>query len=358
MTPTFEVVAVIDEFRSFIWTERYSSEGDFELYVPANYLSISELQQGYYIWIKESKAMMIIEEVQITTDFEEGDYLTVSGRSLESILRRRIIWDQTTISGSLQNGVKKLLDDAILAPSNTARKIPLFKFKASTDTKITSLTIEKEFTGDELYEAIKVICDTYGLGFRVIFTDDEKFEFELYVGTDRSYNQFLNPYVIFSPSFENLINSGYDSDIRDMKTVTLVAGEGEGDARKKLAVEADEANPATGLGRYELFTDARDLSSEEDGQPLTDAQYNAKLKERGLEKLSEYSVTTTFEGQAETQNTFVYGKDFFIGDIVQIENEFGLAARVRIAELIRSYDDSGYSVYPTFEVMNEEEGEE
>lgn len=358
MTPTFEVVSVIDEFRSFIWTERYSSEGDFELYVPANYTSISELQQGYYVWIKESNAMMIIEEVKITTDFEEGDYLTVSGRSLESILRRRIIWDQTTISGNLQNGVKKLLNDAIISPSNTARKIPLFTFKASTDTKITSLTIEKEFTGDELYEAIKVICDTKGIGFRVTFTEEEKFQFELYNGTDRSYNQFANPYVIFSPSFENLINSGYDSDIRDMKTVTLVAGEGEGAERKKLTVQADEANPATGLNRYELFTDARDLSSEEDGQPLTDAQYNAKLKERGLEKLSEYAVTTTFEGQAETQNTFVYGKDFFIGDIVQIENEFGLAATVRISELIRSYDDSGYSVYPTFEVIDEEEGEE
>lgn len=356
MTPTFEVVTIIDAFKSFIWTERYSEEGDFELYVPANTLSISQLQQGNYVWIKESKTMMVVEEIKITTDAEDGNYLTVTGRSLSSILRRRIVWGLVVIDGDLDNSVKKLVTDAIISPDVNSRKIDLFTYKATTDSRIKAMKVNKEATGTELYELIVEICKMNNIGFRVNFTDENKFEFELYMGMDRSYKQFSNPYIVFSPSFENLVNSSYDADSKELKTVTLVAGEGEGSERKMLTVEGDEKNPKTGIERRELFTDARDLSTKDGDTTLTDAQYNEKLKERGLEKLKENSATTIFEGQAETLNTFVYGKDFFLGDIVQIENEFGIESTVRITEIIRSYDDSGYSVYPTFEAI-EEEGE-
>lgn len=64
------------------------------------------------------------------------------------------------------------------------------------------------------------------VGFRIKLSDDNKFVFKLYAGADRSYDQFTNPYVIFSPKFENVINTNYLESKKTLKTVTLVAGEG------------------------------------------------------------------------------------------------------------------------------------
>jgi pyruvate/oxaloacetate carboxyltransferase len=66
-----------------------------------------------------------------------------------------------------------------------------------------------------------------------------------------------------------------------------------------------------------------------------------------LEKLSEATATEAFEGDVES--TYEYKTDWNIGDIVQIENEFGITATSRIIEVIESEDASGHKIIPTFE---------
>lgn len=129
-----------------------------------------------------------------------------------------------------------------------------------------------------------------------------------------------------------------------MKTVTLIGGEGEGSARKYTTVGG-----GSGLNRREIFTDARDISSDAgDGVTLTDAEYTAQLQQRGREKLSENTDVTSFEGQVETTIMFKYREDFFNGDIVQITNEYGHETKARILEIVMSENEEGTSVYPTF----------
>ena len=90
-----------------------------------------------------------------------------------------------------------------------SRKVEGLIFEASTDPAITGLTVDAQFTGDNLYDAIRKLCDSKNVGFRIKLSDDNKFVFKLYAGADRSYDQFTNPYVIFSPKFENVINTNY-----------------------------------------------------------------------------------------------------------------------------------------------------
>lgn len=159
-----------------------------------------------------------------------------------------------------------------------------------------------------------------------------------------------NPYVIFSPKFENIINSNYIESKASLKTVTLVGGEGEGAGRRYTTVGG-----GSGLNRRELFTDARDISSNVGSDDaLTDAEYMAQLQQRGKEKLAENVSITSFEGETETTIMFQYGKDFFNGDIVQIANEYGHETKARILEIVRSEDKDGYSVYPTFKTIEQE----
>lgn len=343
--------SIIDAYKSLIWTDRYYECGDFEIYTPATISALSQVQKGYYLWSRDSEHTMIIEDIEIQSDAEFGNYIAITGRSLESILTRRIVWKTTNINGNLQNGIEKLLTDAIINPTDPDRKIDNFVFVASTDPAITSLTLEKQVgMGDNLYDTVVDICKSKSIGFKVVLTDDNKFAFSLYCGSDRSYDQLANPYVVFSPNFENIINSNYLDSDKKFKTVTLVAGEGEDEARVTRTV-AIASGAGSGLNRREMYTDVRYLRKDSGDTVLTDSEYNAQLDQKGLEDLAENSVTTTFDGEADTTTMFVYGEDFFMGDVVQVANEYGAEAKSRVTEFIISQDPSGMKAYPTFTIV-------
>lgn len=350
-----ENLAIIDDYISLIWTgRRYQKAGDFELYLSASTKWVEVIKTDLYLWSKDDHdILMVIETVEIETDIEDGDKLKVTGRSLESILDRRIVWVQTILDGNLQNGVKTLINDAIISPSISDRQISNFIFEDSDDTRITGLSLSAQYTGDNLYEVITNICKEYSLGFKVMVDlDTRSFIFKLYVGDDRSYNQTTLPFIIFSPEFDNIISTDYIESITTLRTVTLVAGEGEGSARKTKIVECSDG-AGSGLSRREMFSDRRDLSTTTDSGTLTNAQYMEQLQTAGEEDLAENKISKSFEGEVESSLMFTFGEDYFIGDIVQIANQYGLEGTARVTEVVRSYSTSGFTCLPTFEAINE-----
>ena len=351
LNTNYESIAIIDAYESMIWTDRYNAYGDFEMYFAMNDRLLEFLKEDNYVWMKDSEHTMIIEDIKINADTEEGNHLIVTGRSLESLLERRIIWGQRIFTGNLQDAIQTMLNENIISPAIGERRIANFIFVPSTDPKITSLTIDAQYTGDDLYTVIKGLCEENNIGFKIVLTDDNQFVFSLYAGVDRSYDQTENPYVVFSPNYENIINSNYFSSKASFRNVTLVAGEGEGASRKTTVVGS-----GSGLDRRELFTDARDVSSDTEEGTLSDAEYIAQLRTKGLKNLADHIVTTAFEGEVEVTRLFKYGEDFFIGDIVQIANEYGNEGAAYISELVFSRSDEGFSVYPTFKTISEKEG--
>lgn len=428
----FNIIGVIDTYESFIWTDRFKNYGDFELYsgVDSNLLNLCK--QDYYLEILESPHLMIIEGIEITTDSEQGNHIRITGRSIESILDRRIIWDQTTVSGTKDHTLKTAIEclfkycfgfgtkgteitKKYTDMDGTQKRVPFIRgtVKLTTnknqtidvrkervirnllylrpdDSIMDGLIIEKtQFTGDNLYDIMIEIMDSYsqyGLGYRIIplyrirevYTDDYisghtdltveevqalseyTFVFELYSGVDRSYEQDIRPYIVFSPDFDNIINTDYLDTIEGYKNVTLILGEGEGASRKRLILGGKDDNNdyLDPLMRRELYTDARDISRNEYG---TNANYKAALKQRGLEKLYECTREVTYDGEVEAERVFVYNADFLMGDIIQIKNEYGINGKARVIEYIISESESGRDFYPTFdsvELVNESEDEE
>lgn len=398
----FKVIGIIDTYESLIWTDRFSSYGDFEIYTAFNPMLLNLCQQENYISIKESDHVMIIEGLEIETNAEDGNKIRITGRSLESILDRRIIWTQTVIGGnndtkSLPQAVEFLLNECIINPTKPTaqkdqRKISNFRFEPCTDEYINSLTVEKtQYTGDNLYEVITDLLEDQNntVGFSILLdetTSPPTFVFKLYTGTDRSYDQKayietydktyqqgktyytydeqtgtyveftgssfapnttyyeyrgILPYVVFSPQFDNIINTDYLDSIDKMKNVTLVAGEGDGARRTNIIVGSGE-----GLTRRELYTDARDLKSSDYG-----GKYKEALQTRGYNKLVENSRTTSYEGQVEATRQYVFGINFFMGDIIQMSNEYGIDGNARVIEWVISESNDGYEVYPTFDAV-------
>ena len=342
LNQNFETVDIIDSYESAIWTDRYRGFGDFEIYTFFDVKLIQKIKQDYYLMTLESEHIMIVEGIEIDSDAESGNHLRITGRSLESILDRRIIWPETSVTGSLQNALKKLITENLISPTSADRQISNFIFEDSDDEDILAATLEAQYTGDVLYDVIVSALETYNFGFKVTLNSQNQFVFKIYKGEDRSYDQMANPYIVFSPSFENIINSNYIDSTEAMKNITLVAGEDQGSSRKTLIVGS-----GTGLLRRELYTDARDIQSEKV------SNYNEALKQRGLEQLIENSRTVSFEGQVEATKMFVYGEDFQMGDIIQIANEYGIEGAARVVEFIHSEDANGFQMYPTFEAIQD-----
>lgn len=348
LNTNFVSLEIIDQFQSLIWTERYGKYGDFELYASGTDKFLKSFTYDYYLWNKESNWLMIVEDIQVTSDFEDGNKVTVTGRSLESILDRRVLLKKTVLSGNLQEQVFALLDENISSSASAERKIDNFICVQNTDVAVTSLGIDVQYdSGTNLYDVIEDICTLKGLGFRIFLTDENQFVFTLFSGIDRSYTQLENPYILFSPKMENIINSDYVESKKTLKNVTFVEGEVKQDA-PRVSVTVPSSGRPTGLDRRELYTDARGVSRTIDNVEMPLAAYQAQLATKGDSELKKNIFTKSFEAGVETTHTYVYGRDYFIGDIVQIVNEYEIESRVRISEVVRSQSITGIDIHPTF----------
>lgn len=382
-----EIVGIIDSYSSLIWANRYDKNGDCEVYIEANKENVELLKQDYYLIRTDDDNMACkIKYIEIDTNAENGDYLTVMGHDTKDILSQRIVWKQTNINGKAENCIYNLVDknfinteiqDRKFQNKNGKAKLLLDKKQGFTET----MTGQTSYIDVE--EKTQEICRKFGWGYKVKVRD-ENFYFSLYKGEDRSDK------VVFSSDFENLQSTKYASDKTNIKNVALIGGEGEGSKRSK-----EIAGQGVGSDRYETFVDAKDISKSitfeeltkmypltknggqgyiealgdtaiykmnyidieiidndqllklkeqyisgeeiekegkkyyqinnvaiaelenaipEDGSDvvLKDIVYSTYLLNKGYEKLSEYGVKETFEGEIEPSTTFEYKKDYFL----------------------------------------------
>ena len=217
---------ILDEYDSFLWTDRYYECGEFEYYTGATQDKINAWTIGRYLRTSFSDRIMIIENRYIETDETDGPKLKIVGQSGEAILKRRVIIEKVTYdkNTNVQNVIKELITTNFINPADPNRKISNFIFEDSTDQRITSLVLKKkkEFYGEEVYTVVQEMCEAYGIGFKVTLNDQNQFVFKLYMGYDRSYTQSDLPWVIFSPEFDNLANTDYEYTTIDKQNVVYL----------------------------------------------------------------------------------------------------------------------------------------
>lgn len=417
-------LALIDNYTSLIWVNRYVENGDCELYIEATTENLSYLRKGNYLQRADDDMVCRIEKIELETDAEKGNFLIITGYDVKKILSQRIIWNTISVDGKTEDYIRQIIRENVVTPNQSSRYItnasgtPNFFLgnKAGFTDVITEQTSYKN-----VEEKIQEICTKYGWGFKII-VDIGNFYFVLYKGTDRSN------YVIFSPEFENIISTKYVDDKSDFYNVALVGGEGEGSERAR-----NVSGYAEGLNRSEIFVDADDISrtitydeltdlypngsiypqgastfahwrmdyinipnvdAEQfrevkerypNGQEvridgnlywqcydvdiavlervdasvdfevtLLDVVYNTYLINRGYEKLAEHAEIISFEGSVDPDTTFTYKSDYFLGDIVKVQNEYGVEADVRIVEVVEYWETNGYRIEPKFEYLNME----
>ena len=374
------IIYVIDTYSSLIWSSRYRELGDFELMIDATTQNLNMLKSSKYIIRDDSDMICRIEKINLKTSKESGDYLIVTGYDLKKILDQRIVWSQTNFNGLVEDYIRKLIYDNVINTNDINRKIS--NFTLGEKAGFTE-TINQQVTYDKIGDKIRELCEKYDWGYKVYLNDNKQFVFELFKGEDKSDS------VIFSNNFENLNSSNYTEDDSNIATTALVAGEGEGVDRITTTTGL-----ASGIDRYEIYVDARSTSKniaydeltttypggseinegdityyqvnginiaiittegETKTAKLTDEIYKENLKTLGEEALAKQKEINSFDGTININQNFVYKVDYDLGDIVTVENDYGISDTPRIVEIIETNDADGYNVEPKFEYTTKNE---
>ena len=306
-------IGVLDKYDSFIWTDRYYDTGEFELCIPVTANNANRIKEDYYLSIPGSDRLMIVETIKIITDKDEGNSYNITGRSLEAILDRRIVWKQTNVNGSIQNAIKQLIDDAFINPTDSRRRVSNMTFSMSADPAVTGASYAEaaQYMGNSILDVIKKVCPAYPyhLGFKMTY-ENGNFVFGLYAGKDRSYRQTENNYVVFSPGMDNLLSSKYLKSIKNYKNVLRIAGEGEGATQTfithYLEFDDDHASEKVGLARREIYVDCHDVSSVTSSNITMDVQqYTNVLVQKGVENTIRNIGRLGHDGMRETDEEII-----------------------------------------------------
>lgn len=337
---------IVEDYESIIWNMQFFGNGDFQMVVHGTARNVNLLTRGKYLVrdfdvVEDGfRNVMKIEGRKIIWDAEKGWMITLTGKGLKHITGQRIVWQQTNLSETVEDGIRQVITENIISPSSPERQIADFIL---ADPVGISETWETQLFGQNIADWLEDVGKTYGIGWDVSIKNG-KFSFELIKGTDRSVNQSAVDPVVFSPDYDNLAESSMEENAESYFNAALIGGEGEGIDQRTATV-----GTASGLDRIERYIDGDSVSS--NGEIITEEQYEELLKTYGNEQLAAAASAIKYEGKTIDNKMFVLNRDYFLGDIVTIKNKYGINSTCRITELIFAIDENGQSIVPTFEAV-------
>lgn len=366
---SFETLDIIDEYQSFVWTERYYEAGDFQLDVRPNSHMAEHLKWPNYLQMTGSDILMCIETVELRTDLENGDILHVTGQSLLSILNTRKVYYKLAFKDeAIVTAINKIFNDNILDSTKTERKYTTI----SRGTDSLHRNKDRKYTGDLIGEgvgdAIGEVAQAADFGMRMLpdFSTSGKMKFMLYDGVDRSDKQDALPPVVFTPSYENILNSKYFEDTTPLVNAALVIGGEHSNLTLMSDGSTTDTDPADiyayitrkksarNRARVECTVDGSgEPTSDKDGNRLNRTQYATNLVNSANSAMDKLKINKSFSGEVDPYRQFVYRRDFDLGDICTIQDAYGHSGKVRVCEIMHSEDESGYYMTPTFMTLTE-----
>ena len=166
---------------------------------------------------------------------------------------------------------------------------------------------------------------------------------------DLSKKQNDLPPVVFSPSYGNLAESEYGVSWTNYANTAVeymtVSQHGTNVIFQSIS------SGITGLNRYETFVNLSDLATTWYDKDFD--KYRALADTRVNETLANHGQNVAFDGKVVFSESFEYGVDYKLGDIVTMENEYGASETLRVVEVIESLDSNGYIITPVLKGVTE-----
>lgn len=267
--------AILDNYESLIWTERYASLGDFELEIKSTALNRAHLVLGTRLFINRSQRVMVVEVVEEHTNESDVEMLSVKGRSVEAILEDRAAVQSMGMYNTAKyyiNGIpgdiaRTLYHSTCLTTAVNANDVlPLLAQPTFTRDPREPLTVVNWLVEpDSVYNAIKKLCDIHELGFKLIRPiDAPALHFYIYAGKNRTSNQSVLDPLVFSSDLDNIENTKALTSNQLVKNVAYVTSS----ALNRIIYAPGVSPTVAGFQRRVVVIDLGDV-----GEPPNAGQY-------------------------------------------------------------------------------------
>jgi hypothetical protein len=349
---------IIEDWSSLIWSERYSTNGDFEMHSDNIAGMIKALPLGgpydppCLVGLRDSTVPMVVESHRFGRKKNGSPEIITTGRSFETVLDRRQMLRTISSAAGRQPWVINAaspsdaawiaIDKVVINPEATPLdKMPEVVFQ-DTDSQLwpegSTSPVMRDYPV-EVKDLYSWIIDTLKLsqnGLKAIRpgVDGDKIGITIYKGADRSKS------VVFSVATDQLDSTDHLLSTLGYKNVMVTGG-------TNGIANANTGQEPSGLARRVGWQDA---ASDTDKIPAGPDLQNLLINKSKI-GLADAHQTTLFSGEIAGQLAAQYGVDFFLGDIVKLAGEYGLTDNVRISEYVRSQDATGIKAYPTFEAV-------
>jgi hypothetical protein len=347
-SPDLTLLTTIDNFESLIFTRNYYKSSEFQIVMNYNSIGTEYLQKNNIIMINNNPFKTGIIKYREPIKDEKGiQKITVKGFTLNKILSQREIYPSNNKNYEAKDTapetiIKTLIDTSCVNPINLDRTIPLLEI--TEDQKRGDIINWTSNFATNLEEELDDLHIVSNLGSRIYLDfNKNKYIYDVYKGEDRSVgNSFGNNPVVISQKFDNVLAEkhidsliGYKNVCYAYKKETTTDDSGN-EIIKKITIE--QVGNAKGLERVEM-------SYNFDAKGLTEAEQRKELTEEGDKQLTLNQKVDMVEIDVLPYNSFIFEKDYHLGDIVSYVNEqWNISKDLRITEVTEVWETNDIKV--------------
>lgn len=368
----FNKEALIDEYTSVIWTERFGDSGDVTLVVPDTAANRARFGDGAYLGSDETDQVMVLD----TADIKNGE-MKLTGFTLDKLIfENRLVlhvpvtenaerWLSDNHAGAFLEYVLTYFAtpdgwttwaDAYFGGDTTPNGIDMPKQMLSNlvyaETATTLSPIYSIQNRQTIYEIIKNVAAAAKIGFRLVPASITPISHLLAFYTwDKG-----NSDVRFSALQDTLTDVSELRSKREYKTVAY-ASSPDFDPTDRITGGVEYTGVAyaypgaateTGPNRRVMFVEKTGLTDAVVANNQT--TYNNLMNSAAADALANNNFVKVIDGEVVPQNQYTFGVDYRLGSLVELEDPHGTIQTALITEYIRSSDANGFRAYPTVSI--------
>ena len=358
---------IINGYRTLEWTERFREAGEFKLTAPVSSGLREKLPPGTLVSHVDTLELMYVASNEIDTDVtEEEPPLVITGKSVESLFRHRIVGDDIETYVFAGHRLLVNIADYVLAFDsswNQVRDLINAHVNANfyaTDADIAAFVAvsnqqhigpntvqDRAIRKQNLHSAVLELLAVDDFGIKSVRpnpsnADPATVEFRIHNGTD------LTEAVRFSHALGDLEKARYLWTEEGHKTDYYCIS---------TYYQLRSNSAAVGLDRKVMIVDCTDLDSHLNDDEAVDGVITELLGDlmdiRGQQALRAQTPTTIVSTDISKTTKYKFREDYDVGDIVYVAGEYGITTPMRIMEHVEFEDELGEHGYPTLAAVTE-----
>ncbi len=319
----------------------YQDIGECEIYCRASTQNLLALQKGRYVTIPNKRFIWVITAVRYTFTANGARMISATGYEAKWLLSKRVIQVPTMLQGTITTAIYWLVNQALGTVAGATRTISdnkgNYKFFVDTNNLLIDISGTQAPRGN-LLEFVTPLLKNYNCG-HIVTIENETLKYTVFAGNVKTNS------IAFSQSLDNLLASEYFTDDADKATNALVVSTVD-----DVDYTQTHDTGATGIDRAEILvasnisTKYEDANEEEQETTPTSALYRGWLIEEGKNHLAEHKTNEQISGEIDLTNSlYEFDVDFFIGDMVRVQDEyFNFFVNTIISKYTFKQDADGY----------------